>query len=70
MDPGLYLRYSPMLEVFPYVGRFAGPLTCVNAESSCEGWFHGTMATMAMVGDCANLAENFSADPSAFGFGK
>ena len=53
-----------MLEVFSYLGRFAGPLTCVTGSDGCGwfgwfGWLFGSVACMTMAVCGANLAEKF-----------
>jgi hypothetical protein len=58
--------YNPMPEIFLYLGGVTGALASVGTESSCRGWFGGTVATMAMVIDGVDLAEHFSANPSVF----
>ena len=55
-----------MVEVLPYLGGLAGALASVGAESSCWGWFGGTVATMAMVGDCVGFNVKIFANPPVF----
>ena len=66
----MYLMYSPMLEIFPYLRDLPGVLACESAEPSFLAWFGGTVANMAMVVESADRAEAFAADPTVFVCGK
>ena len=70
LDPGWYLMYNPVLEIFPYLGSLPGLLASAKSESNCFGWFCGTVACMTMAIGDEDLAETFSADPPVFLEGK
>ena len=77
VDPGLYLMYSPVLEVLPYLGGLLGlRVIVITGSDGCGwfgwfGWFCGSVACMTMAVSGANLAEKIvPADPPALGFGK
>ena len=70
MDPGLYLMYSPVLEVLPYLGGLPRlRVIVITVLGGCGwfgwfGWFEGSVACMAMAVSDEDLAdETFSADP-------
>ena len=69
-DPGLYLMYRPMLEIFSYLGGLPG-LLAVKSESHRNGAsFGGAVAFVAMAVESANLAEIFSSDSTVLGLGR
>ena len=70
MDPGLYLMYSPMLEIFPCLGDLSGVLACGKAGSIFLAWFFGSVANLTMAAKSVDLAEVFAAFSSVLIVGK
>ena len=69
-DPGLYLMYSPVLEIFPYLGGLPGLLDLVETESDRCGWFGCAVACMTMAVDGVGLNETFAANSPIFVVGE
>ena len=61
MDPGLYLMYSPMLEIFPCLRDQSEVLACGKAGSNFLAWFFGSVAELTMAVESMDLAEVFAA---------
>ena len=69
-DSGIVLDVQSGAWNFSVIRKLYGSVGQRKVGVESPFWFRGTVASITMVVDCANLAELFVDDPTDLGFGK